>query len=151
MRYYTGQQPQLSGKIVADHIFPHQGRVRETSGSLLQEIRKGLVFDELEALREALDLPLDRIAPKIGLSLATLHRRKTSGRLTTDESDRVIRYARLIGQSVEIFGDLESARAWLAHPQRGLNQATPLDYAETEVGAREVEALLGRIEYGVYS
>jgi uncharacterized protein (DUF2384 family) len=27
----------------------------------------------------------------------------------------------------------------------------PLDYAETEIGAREVEDLLGRIEYGVYS
>jgi putative toxin-antitoxin system antitoxin component (TIGR02293 family) len=139
------------GRVVAEQIFPNGAVLRESSGTLLEEVRHGLVFDELEALREALDLPLDRIAPKIGLSLATLHRRKASGRLTTDESDRVIRYARLIGQAVEIFGDLESARAWLAHPQRGLGQAVPLDFAETEVGAREVEALLGRIEYGVYS
>ena len=33
----------------------------------------------------------------------------------------------------------------------GLGGAIPLEYAETEVGAREVENLLGRIEYGVYS
>jgi len=33
----------------------------------------------------------------------------------------------------------------------GLGGETPLEYAETEVGAREVEDLLGRIEYGVYS
>ena len=29
--------------------------------------------------------------------------------------------------------------------------AVPLDYAETEIGAREVDNLLGRIEYSVYS
>ena len=36
-------------------------------------------------------------------------------------------------------------------PQVGLGGAVPLDYAETELGAREVEDLLSRIEYGVYS
>jgi len=151
MRYTLSARQEFPGRIVAEQIFPNESVLRETSGTLLQDIRHGLVFDELEALREALNLPLDRIAPKIGLSLATLHRRKASGRLTTDESDRVIRYARLIGQAVEVFGDLVAAREWLAHPQHGLDQAVPLDYAETEVGAREVEALLGRIEYGVYS
>ncbi len=32
-----------------------------------------------------------------------------------------------------------------------LSGAVPLDYASTEVGAREIENLLGRIEYSVYS
>ncbi|WP_082407641.1 MbcA/ParS/Xre antitoxin family protein [Verrucomicrobium spinosum] len=36
-------------------------------------------------------------------------------------------------------------------PQTGLGGAIPLDYARTEVGAREVEALLTRIEHGVYA
>jgi uncharacterized protein (DUF2384 family) len=39
----------------------------------------------------------------------------------------------------------------LRSPQIGLGGAVPLAYAETELGAREVEDLLGRIEYGVYS
>lgn len=142
----------LSGHIVAGQIFPlNDSRLREDPETLLDTIRKGLPFDELEALREALELPLDRLAPKVGLSRATLHRRKATGRLSADESDRVLRYARLIGQAVEVFGDLESARAWLSHSQRGLGGAVPLDYAEMEVGAREVERLLGRIDYGVYA
>ena len=46
---------------------------------------------------------------------------------------------------------IENGRRWLASPQVGLGGAIPLEFAETEVGAREVENLLGRIEYGVYS
>ena len=49
------------------------------------------------------------------------------------------------------WGAEEAARRWLSSPQVGLGGALPLEYAETEVGAREVENLLGRIEYGVYS
>jgi len=62
-----------------------------------------------------------------------------------------VRYARLLGQAFKVFEDLESAKQWLNAPQVGLGGAIPLEYARTEIGAREVENLLGRIEYGVYS
>ena len=44
-----------------------------------------------------------------------------------------------------------SPDSWLRSQQLGLGGEVPLDYAESEVGAREVEDLLGRIEFGVYS
>ena len=50
-----------------------------------------------------------------------------------------------------VMESVENGRRWLNSPQVGLGGATPLEYAETEVGAREVEDLLGRIEHGVYS
>ncbi len=56
-----------------------------------------------------------------------------------------------MGKAAEVMEGEEPARRWLTSPQVGLGGAVPLDYAETEVGAREVEDLLGRIEYGVYS
>lgn len=105
----------------------------------------------MEALRAGLDLPLDRLAPKLGLSKATRHRRKTEGRLTPAESDRVMRYARLLGRAVEVLEGEDAARRWLTRPQYGLGGAVPLDFAETEAGAREVEYVLGRMEFGVYS
>lgn len=114
-------------------------------------VQAGLDFGELEALREQLDLPMDQLTATLGLSRATLHRRKALGRLTTDESDKIVRFARLLGHAVHLFGGLDEARQWLKAPQRGLGGAAPLDYAQTEVGAREVENLLGRIDYGVYS
>ena len=118
---------------------------------VVQVVQSGLDFDELEALRQQLDLPLDRLAALLGLARATVHRRKTTGRLTSDESDKVVRFARLLGHAVHLFGGVEDARRWLKGPQRGLGGAVPLEYAQTEAGAREVENLLGRIDYGVYS
>jgi putative toxin-antitoxin system antitoxin component (TIGR02293 family) len=118
---------------------------------LIEVIRIGLPVQELDVLQTSLDVPMDKLAPKLGMSKATLHRRKARGRLGPEESDRVLRYARLLGKAVEVMEGEEPARRWLTSPQVGLGGAVPLDYAETEVGAREVEDLLGRIEYGVYS
>lgn len=94
---------------------------------------------------------MERLAPKLGISRATLNRRMAKGRLEPQESDRLVRFARLMGKAVEVLETKEDARRWLSSPQVGLGGAVPLDCAETEVGAREVEDLLGRIEYGVYS
>ena len=118
---------------------------------LIRQIQKGLRFSELETLQNSIDLPFEQLAAKLCISRSTLQRRKIAGRLSSDESDKVIRYSRLVRQAADFFGDIEKARAWLKHPQYGLGGAVPLDYARTEAGAREVENLLGRMKYGVYS
>ena len=118
---------------------------------LVRQIQKGLPFSQLQALRKQLDLPLDEFASNLSISRATLHRRKNAGRLSPDESDKLIRFSRLLEHAANVFGSLEKGRAWLKFPQYGLGGAVPLDYAKTEIGAREVDNLLGRIDYGVYS
>ena len=118
---------------------------------LIRQIQKGLRFSELETLQNSLEMPFEQLAVKLSISRSTLQRRKAAGRLSPDESDKVIRYSRLLQQAVDFFGDIEKARAWLKHPQYGLGGAVPLDYARTETGAREVENLLGQMKYGVYS
>ena len=118
---------------------------------LIRQIQKGLRFSELETLQNSLHMPFEQLAAKLAISRSTLQRRKAAGRLSPNESDKVIRYSRLVRQAADLFGDIEKARAWLKHPQYGLGGAVPLDYAGTEAGAREVENLLGRIKYGVYS
>jgi putative toxin-antitoxin system antitoxin component (TIGR02293 family) len=102
-------------------------------------------------LQNSIDLPFEQLAAKLCISRSTLQRRKIAGRLSPDESDKVMRLSRLLEHATNVFGDIERARAWLKFPQRGLGGAIPLDYAETEVGAREVDNLLGRIEYSVYT
>ena len=118
---------------------------------LIRKIQKGLRFTELETLQNSIDLPFEQLAAKLSISRSTLQRRKAAGRLSPDESDKVMRYSRLVQQAADFFGDVGKARAWLKHPQYGLGGAVPLDYAKTEAGAREVENLLGRMKYGVYS
>jgi putative toxin-antitoxin system antitoxin component (TIGR02293 family) len=118
---------------------------------LIRRIQEGFRFRELEVLQSSLDLPFEQLAGKLSISRSTLQRRKAAGRLSPAESDKVMRFSRLLQHATKIFGDIDKGRAWLKHPQRGLGGAVPLDYAETEIGAREVEKLLGRIDYGVYS
>ena len=118
---------------------------------LIRQIQKGLPFSDLKVLQGSIDMPFEQLAAKLSISRSTLQRRKAAGRLSPDESDKVIRYSRLLQQAVDFFGDIEKARAWLKHPQYGLGGAVPLDYARTETGAREVENLLGQMKYGVYS
>jgi putative toxin-antitoxin system antitoxin component (TIGR02293 family) len=138
MRTATLEEKTVSAK--AKH--PHE---------LIRRIQKGLPFSDLKVLQDTIDMPFEQLAAKLAISRSTLQRRKAAGRLSPDESDKVVRYSRLLQQAANYFGDIEKARAWLKHPQYGLGGAVPLDYARTEAGAREVENLLGRMEYGVYS
>ena len=152
--------PRVAAKV-ADRSVPYRarglvqrcvlGREGLSPTEVIASLKEGLLFAELESLREYLDLPMDRLASHLGISRATLHRRKVSGRLDAGESDRVARFARLLGLAVSSLESIEAARAWFAAPQVGLDGHSPLVYAETEIGAREVEDLLGRIEFGVYA
>jgi len=143
-----------SGKVVQSCIRGPSGQssaTTPTAAVLIKALKTGFAIEELEVLRASLNLPMERLARLLGISKATLHRRKAAGRLDPAESDRVLRFARLMGYAIEVLETQQNARSWLTSPQQGLGGAVPLEYARTEVGAREVEALLGRIAYGVYS
>jgi putative toxin-antitoxin system antitoxin component (TIGR02293 family) len=142
------------GGVVISFVRGSTGRfaaLEFSPSQLIKVIQTGLPVRELKDLQESLAVPMDQLVPMLGISKATLHRRIAGGRLGPAESDRVVRFARLMGRAVEVMESEENARRWLTSPQFGLGGAVPLAYAETEVGAREVEDLLGRIEYGVYS
>ncbi len=106
---------------------------------------------EFRILQKLIVIPEEELGRYLGISPATLHRRKKSGRLETPESERVVRFARLFGQCLEIFESKGAAREWLKTLNPGTAGESPLSYADTEFGAREVENLLGRIDHGVFS
>lgn len=66
------------------------------------------------------------------------------------ESDRLARVARLYATAEDVLGAREVAQEWMETPNRALDGARPLDELETDISAREVEDLLGRIRYGVF-
>ncbi len=118
---------------------------------LVQKLREGFSLIEFQRLQDLLRIPEEELARYLGISSATLHRRKKQGQLETPESERIVRFARLFGLGVEVFGSQDASREWLKTPNPGTATEAPLSYADTEFGAREVENLIGRIDYGVFS
>jgi putative toxin-antitoxin system antitoxin component (TIGR02293 family) len=119
---------------------------------LAQLIRKGLPAGSLTALAAKLTVSNANLARQLGIPQRTMTRRLSEkSRLTAAESDRTVRLARIFAHAVEMIGDQTKAVQWLGTPNRALGGARPMDELDTDVGARSVEDLLGRIAYGVYS
>lgn len=139
----------LSDGLMRSHVAGRALRAGEAAAL----VRAGLPVQEFDDLRKLLGLTVETLAGKIGVSVATLSRRRHSGQpLDAGQSDRMLRFARLFRLAVDLHdGDEEAARAWLGSPARALDGETPLVRADTEAGAREVETLIGRLEHGVYT
>jgi putative toxin-antitoxin system antitoxin component (TIGR02293 family) len=117
---------------------------------IFKSIQRGLRFSALERFQRNSGLSTADLADAVVITARTLARRKEQGRLEPEESDRLLRIARVFGKALELFeGDAEQARGWLSDPQRALGGERPIVLAQTDLGAREVEALADRLEHGV--
>src|ERR1700730_18546321 len=85
--------------------------------ALIRRIQRGLRFRELEDLQNKIDIPMEQLAEQLSISRSTLQRRKLVGPLSAEESDKVIRVARLFRLAPGVIGDLGKARGWLKHRQ----------------------------------
>jgi len=76
------------------------------------------------------------------------HRKVRREPLTVDESDRLVRLTRVQVMAEDVFGDAEKANRWLRHPLGILDGRSPLDVARTDSGARLIEQILAKIDWG---
>jgi len=120
---------------------------------LAERITQGLPRSAALAVRRRLGLTEEELAAGLGVSAKTLQRQAKDAvaRLKPAQSDRLYRLARVAAFAEDVFENRERAHRWLREPQRGLGNRAPLELLGSEAGAREVEDLLGRIEYGVFS
>lgn len=65
--------------------------------------------------------------------------------------ERATRVARIRAEAVRVFGAEAKAVGWLNTSHRLLDDQTPWEAIETDLGLQMVTAILGRIEYGVFS
>lgn len=122
------------------------------TAALMKRLEEGVSFAAFERLKRSLSVSSRELADVAQITQRTLARRKRAGRLDPDESDRLVRVSRVFARAIELFeGDVEGARSWLMSPVLALGGAVPFGMLKTEVGALEVERLIGRIEHGVIS
>lgn len=119
--------------------------------AVIQRGREGLSYAALEAVASRFEIPMATLVHVLHIAPRTLARRKKARRLSRDESDRLLRLARVAALAEETLGNRRKAATWLRRPNRALGGTSPLDLLDTDLGARHVEQVLGRIAHGVYS
>ena len=120
-----------------------------TLSQVRDTVRQGVPREAFDRLRDELGVSTDEFADVLGIPTRTLARR--TDRFKPDESERILRVGSVVQKALDVLEEKEAARRWMNQPKRALGGLTPLRCCDTEMGAREVEALLGRIEHGVFS
>ncbi|HYC03805.1 MAG TPA: antitoxin Xre/MbcA/ParS toxin-binding domain-containing protein [Azospirillaceae bacterium] len=133
--------------------------LRRTPHSALEVhdlIQDGIPGQALNHLVELLIVPHhpDFLLEKaFGLSLRTYQRLKNAPErtLAPDQGSRAWQFAKILARATRVLGSQAAAETWLDTPAIALEQRKPLDLLATHEGAGLVEALLTRLEYGVYT
>jgi putative toxin-antitoxin system antitoxin component (TIGR02293 family) len=124
----------------------------DSTSDLTRLTREGLPVSTLTLLAGELAIERKALAHVVGISERTLSRRIANDeRLSPEESDRTVRLARVVAKAKDTFGSAQKASSWLMRPNRALEGEVPFDLLDTDTGARQVETILGRIDYGLYS
>jgi putative toxin-antitoxin system antitoxin component (TIGR02293 family) len=136
------------GALVAD-LLGVKPKNTETTLTLAYSVEKGLPVSALDKFAGRVS-PNDvrrfayRVVPK-----PTLERRRKEKRpLTTEESDRLARVAKVFAFGLEVFRDEDKVRDFLERPHPMLDDKAPLEIAlATGPGADAVINLMGRAAY----
>ncbi len=129
------------------------GKKVETSLDFADIIQQGLPSSSVFFLQKQLGLGDKEYSSTLGVSGKWLGRyRKTPRKhLDANISDRLYRIARIFKLAEEVLENKDAANHWLHRSQTGLHERIPFELMKTEAGAKEVEELLYRIEYSIYS
>ena len=117
------------------------GEYLQSNLDLVRATREGLPAETAVRLAELIS----------GIDVVATRPADPTGRLTPEQSDVVFRTATVLARAIDVLGDKKKAVHWLTTPNRALGGEIPITLLDTSAGAHEAEALLERIEYGVYS
>ncbi|MBI4542128.1 MAG: DUF2384 domain-containing protein [Gemmatimonadetes bacterium] len=118
---------------------------------LAEAIRRGLPTRAVDEVVEAGLLEPAEVYELVLPRRTLAHRRERGQPLTPEQSDRLARVVRVTTRAEEALGERAKAARWLRKPNRALGGRRPIELLENDMGARMVERVLTRIEYGVHS
>ena len=142
-------------------LLSYVGVYRATPLERIDMVRRGIPASE--AKRIFSDLPIGQGAglAALNLSVATVNKKAKSGELlSAEESERVVGFAKLVGQlesMIEESGDPAGfdAKAWIARwltePLPAFGGARPADLIDTMEGQGLVSDALAKVQSGAYA
>ena len=124
------------------------GQDIDPSIGLVGHVRRGLPIGAVQQLLDSGRLTLSELDHTV-LPRKTLANRRKLGTLTPEQSDRLLRVARIVAAAETTFGGQDKAAAWLRRPTAALDGERPLHMLDTDEGTRAVETMIGRIAHGI--
>jgi putative toxin-antitoxin system antitoxin component (TIGR02293 family) len=136
--------------MASPQMFEMIGIAPRSDFDLARITEEGISTDSLSALKDR-GLTFSEIS-EIIISPRTLkHRKARREPLSHEETDRVVRVARVLSLAEDVFASREKALQWLRMPDERLENRTPLKMLTTESGGRLVENMLWQIDEGIYT
>jgi putative toxin-antitoxin system antitoxin component (TIGR02293 family) len=124
-------------------------------------IKGGVSAAYVDRMAREMGMPKERLLPALGLSPATVNRRaRESKKLSTEDSERVVGMARLVGQVQSLvnesgdpkgFNAAEWVARWLEEPLAALGGQRPVELMDTTEGQAIVANLIARVQSGAYA
>src|SRR2546428_580660 len=114
--------------------------------------REGLPTATPSKLSGTLGWTRAALIEQLGIAPRTAARRLTRREpLSTAESERVLRLARVLTRAIDVFESQDAAKQWLQEPSTALGERKPIDLLATDIGTEVVLNELGKIDYGFFA
>lgn len=118
--------------------------------ALAEIVENGLPTDSLALLKEN-GLTFTEMS-EIVIAPRTLKHRKARGEhLSDEETDRLVRVARIVTLANQVFGSPSKALKWLRTPSERMGGRNPLSMLRTDAGGRLVESRLWQVDEGIFA
>jgi putative toxin-antitoxin system antitoxin component (TIGR02293 family) len=130
---------------------PKKAESHMSSFEKMEVIKEGISKKSLEYLKEKSGLDYDQLASTLSIGRATLINKKKNEKFSQSVSERILSVADIYSYGYEVFEDTERFNEWIFRPNKALGGQRPYDLLNNQFGREELKALIGRIEYGVYS
>jgi putative toxin-antitoxin system antitoxin component (TIGR02293 family) len=143
----------VTAQPVVERVFRKLGGRRAlgaevaSEGDLARLVHHGLHYDVLIHVERA-GFSKQEIERFIIPARTLRHRIAKREALTLEESDRVVRLTRIQALAEDVFSDAAKANRWLREPLGVLDGKPPLEVARSEAGARLIEQILAKIDWG---
>lgn len=142
----TTNMAQAAKQVRSDQK-PNQLKDETTINTQLDRFR----YEEIKNISHRFSLDKAEIKQLFGISESTQFRyEKQNSVLKPALVDRLERFNRIYQQALELFEDEYETQRWLSTPKAALEGNSPLKALATDAGAKLVEEILYRAEYGIF-
>lgn len=122
--------------------------------SRVARARAGVQVKEAVKIMEDWSIPVALFATILGSSARKWSRLRAGQpdvALGTVESDRLLRFRDVLEHAKNVFDNDKDATIWFSLSNAALSGDTPLSLMDTDAGVHQVDDVLTRLEFGVYS